>query len=620
MDLPSLLAFLAQLAHLTSTSTLWYQPKSDSMIVPDLTGLKTATIPAQGATESAVNATEVVRKAKSFGSRAGARLHANNGTRRTTQAEKASAEGLQDRQSCASGSAFYACANGFRGCCSVDPCNPGETCPDGQGSSSAATSAAATTAATTSSNATPASSTKTSSTSQHKTSTTSAAAPKSSSTHKTSSLLTASPTGSTTSSVGASSSSSGSIAKPAPACPAANNTRYTDSSHIKYTVYCNSDNSYASSSTIDVSLGGYGECFSACSQSSECAGFTFVGLTSGSCYLKQKMPKGNYAKKDGDNYISCSKVNATAAALPSPSSPAAATSIPHKSNTGAIAGGIIGGIAFLALLLLLVAFLAKRRREKIEERRATVTYVHQGPVEVQETPRSGGSHQRSGSTAHDAFAPFGGFYRGFSSAVADPRVDDEGEAAKNVGNLTPSAPPTGYSAEKGDLFLLPATVYKRPGNPSADTMPMLDGTPLKRPLSQSSGSRTPRFHEHLAEMEDTSPQTPRKAVPSLRSPRTPDTDSPTIGRDSNISIRGDGPSFADEIRRRQHLMSWNTYDPRQGSDPAENGEMSATIAPRTPPAARSPQQVSPDMSNLPRDSSFVVSPFGSLECGAAPPR
>ncbi|KAG8626866.1 hypothetical protein KVT40_005811 [Elsinoe batatas] len=37
---------------------------------------------------------------------------------------------LYVRQDCPPGFNFYSCGNGFRGCCGVEPCNPGSTCPE----------------------------------------------------------------------------------------------------------------------------------------------------------------------------------------------------------------------------------------------------------------------------------------------------------------------------------------------------------------------------------------------------------------------------------------------------------------------------------------------------------
>ena len=96
---------------------------------------------------------------------------------------------------------------------------------------------------------------------------------------------------------------------------------------------------------------------------------------------------------------------------------------------------------------------------------------------------------------------------------------------------------------------------------------------------------------------------PLSAKSSLRSPRTPETDSPTLGR---------GPGFAalaDQVRKKQHLMLWSRYD-----DGAAKGS-GGMVVPRTPPSASQVErgEVSPDTTGTVRDSTFVVSPMGSLD-------
>jgi hypothetical protein len=215
-----------------------------------------------------------------------------------------------------------------------------------------------------------------------------------------------------------------------------------------------------------------------------------------------------------------------------------------------------------------------------------------------------------------------GFYRGTNSAQADRLGTDEAQRVVDGQRTGTEAPYQshfdGPGLDKGSTgVLLPATIYKRPGNPSADAVAMLDGTPVPRPASQTSGSRSPRFREHIADMEDTSlARTPPQRSETIRSTRSPETDSPTLGRDSNLSLRGAATPLADQIRRRQHLMSWNAYDPRAATEGSTDGDQAmATIGPKTPPTARSPDKVSPDTSNSPRDPAFVVSPFGSLDRG-----
>ena len=142
-----------------------------------------------------------------------------------------------------------------------------------------------------------------------------------------------------------------------------------------------------------------------------------MGLDAGDCYLKSAMPNNTYVAKAGSNYVSCAKVNATAVAdRPTPSDGAGKTS--GGSKAGAIAGGVIGGLAFLALLLFLIAFLSRRKRKKVEEKRATITHnVLGGPYEPQDHNFGEAkeesilpTHTRQRSTANDVFAPYGGAY------------------------------------------------------------------------------------------------------------------------------------------------------------------------------------------------------------------
>lgn len=397
------------------------------MFVPQLKGLESATeeVGSNAVSESsppllldATNLTEITNTLRQVG-RDKSRPSASVDVPRSHPAQKEVVNGLLERQSCASGTSFYRCANGFTGCCSVDPCNPGATCPDGDGSTSA-TNEAQSTATTT----TPAQESKADSTTDVSLTTTTEEAKTSGTTTAesqtvASSIQSASPSGSLTSTMSASNAQIS--ATPAPNCPAGNGTTFTDSSKIAYKIHCNSDNTYSSFDSISVGTGGYDQCFSACSLSTKCAGFTFVGLDGGSCYLKSQMPEDSFEAKNGTNYISCSKVDPNAAA-PSPSITAPASNNGgQKNNAGAVAGGVIGGIAFLALILVLIAWLARRRRKKIEEKRAAVTHLVHGPIETQQMLNnynfpsnpgvSGtGHHGRSGSTAHDAFAPFGGSY------------------------------------------------------------------------------------------------------------------------------------------------------------------------------------------------------------------
>ena len=204
-----------------------------------------------------------------------------------------------------------------------------------------------------------------------------------------------------------------------------------------------------------------------------------------------------------------------------------------------------------------------------------------------------------------------GFYRGLSTTThANERVQDASQenGLKAAGQESPQAP--GVRAE-GGLFVKPAPPYMYPPQASAEDIAMLDSTPIYRPISRSSRSRSPRFHEHLAELEDSGSQ---RALSPGRRGNSPILDSPTVGRMHQPILSS---SLADDVRRRQHIMSWNNHQPDVVDDVDDSVE--AMIGPRSPPAnkslpsVRSPEKVSPDLSSEPRDSKFVVSPLGSSD-------
>ena len=213
-----------------------------------------------------------------------------------------------------------------------------------------------------------------------------------------------------------------------------------------------------------------------------------------------------------------------------------------------------------------------------------------------------------------------GFARGFNSSQANRYLQGEKARMIDAGRLEPDRPPPslppGMRAE-GCGVMLPATMYTRPSNPSGDVVAMLDGTPIQRPPLSQTSSGTSKFHEHIAEMEDTSSRPGTSSTAEQRRPRTPNTDSPTLGRGSGLS--GPSMAMADEVRRKQHMMSWSTYETSVLEQNANRGErVGATMTPKSPSAARnpdSPEKVSLDTSSLPKDSGFVMSPFGSIDRG-----
>lgn len=378
------------------------------MRVPDLVELKNAS---EGLTDSDSVPEQAVstsprtrRRPKGFGKPV-ALLSVSHGAERSTPAEKEQTAGLNERQSsCSKGSAFYRCANGFTGCCSVNPCDPGKTCPDHQSKSNPSE----TTKGHTHGGA-PTSHVSEHATSRpaHRSHTGTPHERHTRTTHEPAPLLSATRTRQPDSTSSARKTHHGhhpqATASSMPKCPAGNGTTIHDSTNVAYNLYCDMDNTYSSDSTITVGVGGYAECFSACSNGTDCAGFTYIGLDSGNCYLKNQMPSALYMAKDGSNYVSCAKVNFTPEA---PSGEIGQTSSQKPAHLAVILGAVLGGVGFIGLMLLIIAFVARRKRQKIEERRASI--IIQGPMETQQLGSAG--HQRQGSTSHDAFQQFGGSY------------------------------------------------------------------------------------------------------------------------------------------------------------------------------------------------------------------
>ncbi|KAF1346712.1 hypothetical protein BDV97DRAFT_224746 [Delphinella strobiligena] len=138
-------------------------------------------------------------------------------------------------------------------------------------------------------------------------------------------------------------------------CPASNATLYTDSNRNTYEIHCSQDNSYTSYDTVTIAAGGFSACFASCDNLTACAGFTYVGLDGGRCYLKQAMPEDLSVATAGSNYVSCSRVNSSAPQSTSSGSPAhsaTASSMPtnHRGpGNGAIAGIVVGSVIGVSL-------------------------------------------------------------------------------------------------------------------------------------------------------------------------------------------------------------------------------------------------------------------------------
>ena len=299
---------------------------------------------------------------------------------------------------CPKGQNYYACqSTGFKGCCSKNACDPNVVCPESNesvGTFSNSTSIASSGSSSSDSTSSTAitGSTARSETREVKTAVTSAAGGP------------AQPVSNPTAIRATEDVAS------APSCPKGNGTTYSDNNKIAYVVRCASDNIVESYNSVQVSIGGYAQCFSSCSDTSDCAGFTFVGVDGGTCYLKATMPNDTYVARSMNNYVTCAKVNATAVA-PQPTPTPAPSKQPSK---GAIAGGVVGGIAVIGLVLFLIAFLARRRRKEIESKRATLTHVFGGAIEPGRPDDNNRHtlplHNRHGSTGADPFVQFGGTY------------------------------------------------------------------------------------------------------------------------------------------------------------------------------------------------------------------
>ncbi|KAL1583660.1 hypothetical protein WHR41_07733 [Cladosporium halotolerans] len=542
---------------------------------------------------------------------------------------------------CPKGQNYYVCqSTGFRGCCSQNACDPKVTCPEGGQSEPGSSSGASSSASTEGSNE---QSGTVSPTNDSSSETSSAIAQSTSERPMTAASDSPTTEGSTksetrpvkfivTSASGAPSNipANGTAIRAtedvalAPSCPRGNGTTYVDNNNIAYVVRCNNDNSAPSYNSVQVSIGGYGQCFSSCSDSSDCAGFTYVGLDDGVCYLKATMPKDTYVAKGGSNYISTAKIDPSASApRPTPTSGPTSSMQPNK---GAIAGGVVGGIAIIGLVLFLIAFIVKRRKKEIENKRATLTHIFGGAVEPgrnNDDTHTLPLHNRNGSTSHDVFAPYGGYSRGITGSVAkdyapQPKTTspggDGGYSRDPIPPYPTSSPP--FQPDSFDtkhpstpLQYLPATTYQPTQHhtlspPASDPVPLLDSTPI----APRSTSRSPRFREHISELEDTSSPPPRTkrwgSVLYAENPPAPPAENPD--------------EMLEEARRRQQRLRFMALEAQRGGAGNAGGN-EAVGGEKAPPGVRragsgsgKEGEVSPDLSGSPLDRSFMVSPMGSL--------
>ncbi|KAI4797615.1 hypothetical protein E4T45_11758 [Aureobasidium sp. EXF-8846] len=448
-------------------------------------------------------------------------------------------KGLHYRQSCPGG-AYYVCQNGFRGCCSIDPCNPGASCPDITTSSIATQKSSLTTTPTTT------------------TTTTTTTTPSSTASVTPSTVYTSSPKAESSSSTTTSSTSALPTATSL-TCPAANMTSYVDDNKVQYAIRCNADNSYASFNSTSVSTGGFGKCFPACDNFTACAGFTFVGTDSGTCYLKSNLPEDGYSSTAGSNYVTVALLNRDAQvdppadALPTDSSDSSKGS--KGAPIGAIIGGVIGGLALIILLALLIFFCMRRKRRRREEIRSATQSFPQSPLEPQpkaDSPFAAlGGELRQPFSESNANLDIEGFYRGHTMTTPKHTLLDESQLARE---------------DSANAFL--ATKYDKPAPTPAVYTPIGPSEVEGRPVYPS------------ASVEPAPVEMDASPIMAPKTPMSPQVnESPVLGRYASNAYHGQS-SLAEDVRRRQHsrhIMSWNNYDDKSVISPPSSMTMSPRI-------------------------------------------
>jgi hypothetical protein len=373
-----------------------------------------------------------------------------------------------------------------------------------------------------------------------------------------STVLTSSPV--TTSSSSTTSSTSMLPTATSLTCPAANMTTYIDSNKVQYSIRCNADNSYDSFNSTTVSTGGFGKCFPACDNFAACAGFTFVGIDSGTCYLKSNIPEDGYSSKAGSNYVTVALLNRDAQVIPPadalPTNPSGSSKGHKATPIGAIVGGVIGGLALIILLALLIFFCMRRRRRRREEIKSATQSFPQSQYEPQ--PKGDSPFAALGGELSqpvfmvNANIDTKGFYRGNTTTPKQAPLDETQLTREDSANAflatkydKPAPMPAAYNPTG------PAEVEGRPLYPSANVGPApveMDASPIMAPKTPMS----PQVNE-----------------------------SPVLGRYASSAYTNHGQSsLAEDVRRRQHsrhILSWNNYDDRSVISPPSSMTMSPRI-------------------------------------------
>lgn len=117
-------------------------------------------------------------------------------------------------------------------------------------------------------------------------------------------------------------------------------------------------------------------------------------------------------------------LESTAASLPTETSPSSASLENNNSNTGSpsiglVVGAVVGGVAFLALIIAVVVYIRRRRAKNIEFPNTPYYLEEKGEKSYLGRMLSRKSTRRS----QDPFAPFGGMLPGSSSDSSSDVVD-----------------------------------------------------------------------------------------------------------------------------------------------------------------------------------------------------
>lgn len=179
-----------------------------------------------------------------------------------------------------------------------------------------------------------------------------------------------------------------------------------------------------------------------------------------------------------------------------------------------------------------------------------------------------------------------------------------------------NAPPNEPKTPPPVPYFLPSTTYN-PNQTHPESIPMLDSTPVPR-----SASRSPRFHEHISELEDTSSPPPVQThhAPGVRrweSTLSGHNDSPTLGNPVPPTLQPGHSERLDDARRRQeelHVLSSRYYGQNQqgASGGREQPQLQSQSIDGRVNGKHEEEKVSPDSTDSPLDRKFIVSPMGTL--------